>query len=320
MVKSKKLISIITPIYNEEENINWYYEKITKEIDRLSDKYDFEIVLTDNCSTDNTFELLEKLARKDKRIRVFKFSRNFGYQKSIWTGYSKAKGDAAIEFDCDLQDPPEFLERFLKEWENGAKIVYGIRKKRQEGFFITSLRKTFYRLINKISYNDLPEDAGDFMLIDRVILNHLKNVDDYDLYLRGIIFSFGYKRIGIEYSRNQRLQGVSKFPLKHMIKLAVDGIISQSIVPLRLASYAGLIIAFVALILSSFYIFAKFFLKIYLPTGFTTVAVLILFSISLNAIFLGIIGEYLALIYIQNKKRPMTIIEKQCNDDEENIS
>ncbi|MBM5782192.1 MAG: glycosyltransferase family 2 protein [Pelagibacterales bacterium] len=309
-MKNKKLISIVTPVYNEEEGIKSYYTQITKQIDKLSDKYDFEIIVTDNCSTDDTYKILEELAKNDKRLRIFKFSKNFGYQKSIWTGYSKAKGDVAIEFDCDLQDPPELLPQFLEKWELGYKIVYGIRRSRKEGKFITFLRKLFYRIINKISENDLPVDAGDFILIDRKILDHLVEVDDCDMYLRGIIFSFGYSRIGIEYNRKQRLKGESKFPFKNLLQLALDAVVSQSILPLRIASYLGLVIAFFTILLSLFYVMAKIFFNIYMPAGFTTITVLILFSTSVNAIFLGIIGEYLARIYIQSKKRPITIIEK----------
>lgn len=309
-MKNRKLISIVTPVYNEEEGIYSYYVQITKQIDALSDKYDFEIIITDNCSTDRTYSILEELAKKDSRLKIFKFSKNFGYQKSIWTAYSKAKGDAAIEFDCDLQDPPELLPDFLEKWELGYKIVYGIRKQRKEGFLITFLRKSFYRLINKISDNDLPVDVGDFLLIDKRILQNLKEVNDYDMYLRGIIFSFGYSKIGIPYNRNERLSGKSKFPFKVCFKLAIDAIVSQSILPLRIATYVGLFVAFCAAILSSFYIFAKLFFNIYMPAGFTTITVLILFSTSINAIFLGIIGEYLARIYMQGKKRPITIIEK----------
>ena len=144
----KKLISIITPVYNEEENILYYYETITKSLVKHQDKYDFEIVLTDNGSTDRTFALIKELAAHDSRLRAFRFSRNFGYQKSIYTGFTKARGAAAIDFDCDLQDPPELLGKFLEAWENGAHIVYGVRKTRQEGAFITFLRKTFYRVIH----------------------------------------------------------------------------------------------------------------------------------------------------------------------------
>jgi dolichol-phosphate mannosyltransferase len=299
----KKLVSIVTPVYNEEENAELYYQRMRGVIDTLSDRYDFEFVITDNCSTDSTFSIFKRLAESDHRIRVFRFSRNFGYQKSIWTGYSLAKGDAAIEFDCDLQDPPELLSLFLEKWEEGSKITYGIRRKRQEGYVITLLRKVFYRLINAISDQYLPPDAGDFMLIDRKIIDHLATIQDQNLYLRG------YEQVGIPYKRDAREHGVSKFPMRKMIGLAMDGIISQSTLPLKIASYTGFLVAITTLLMSAFFIIYKLAYGADFPRGFTTTAILILFSVSLNAIFLGIIGEYISRIYLQLKRRPLTIIE-----------
>ena len=313
----KKLISIIIPVFNEQENIEYYYKRITKATDALSEKYDFEFVITDNCSTDNSFDLLKKIAKQDVRFRIFKLSRNYGYQKSIWTGYCKAKGDAAIEFDCDLQDPPELLPQFLQKWEEGYKIIYGIRNKRAESFFKTKqivdlplVRKAFYKLINLISDVDLPENAGDFILMDKIILNLIQNISDHNIYLRGTIFSLGFSKIGIEYKREARVYGKTKFHFFKALKLAVDGIISQSVIPLKIATVFGLIVAFCTMLLSVFYLFSKLFLDIELPDGFTTTIVLILFGISMNGLFLGIIGEYIARIYDQQKNRPITTIEE----------
>lgn len=313
---AKKLISIVTPVYNEEDNIDFYYTRIKAAIAPLQDHYDFEIVLTDNASIDNTFALIRALAEKDPSIRAFRFSRNFGYQKSILTGLTQARGDAAIEFDCDLQDPPELLPVFLEAWEKGTHIVYGVRRKRQEGLIVTFLRRCFYRLINQISEYTLPPDAGDFMLLDRCVLEELRHVDDQKPYLRGIIFSLGFSQLGIPYDRNARQFGISKFPLKKMIGLALDGIISQSDLPLRLASYTGLGIALTTVLLSGCYLLMYVFAGASLPPGFTTTVLLILFSISLNAIFLGIIGEYVARIYRQVRRQPLTIIQETIGGTE----
>jgi len=312
---SKKLISIVTPVYNEEENILLYYGELAKALKPLEDRYDFEIVLTDNGSTDKTFELIKKLAENDSRIRAFRFSRNFGYQRSIYTGFCQARGDAAIDFDCDLQDPPSLLPRFIQEWEKGARIVYGVREKRQEGKAITFMRRFFYRLINAISDEPLPYDAGDFMLLDREILKHLIAVKDQNPYLRGTIFGFGFKQVGIPYERDARRFGTSKFPFIKMLHLAIDGIVSQSSAPLRLASYTGIAVAALTLILSAGYIGAKLLWGVAIPSGFTTTTILILFSISMNGLFLGIIGEYLARIYSQVRQRPITIIEERIDRD-----
>ncbi len=315
----KKLISIITPVYNEEDNIIDYYNRMKKVTDELSNNYNFEFIITDNCSEDNSFELLKNIAQNDHRVKVYRFSKNFGYQRSIFTGYLQCKGDAAIEFDCDLQDPPELLSTFLEKWEQDYKIVYGVRKKRAEGKIVTTLRKCFYRLLNKISDNDLPVDAGDFMLLDRKVLNHLIRVEDNNLYIRGIVFGYGFKRIGVDYERNVRIRGASKFPFKKMLSLAVDGIISQSIIPLRLASYTGFLIALLTLLLSIFYILVKFFYGSSVISGFTTTTVLILWSMSLNAIFLGIIGEYLARMYKRTGASSAAIIEYSVEFDKEEI-
>ncbi|MHC1712838.1 MAG: glycosyltransferase family 2 protein [Solidesulfovibrio sp.] len=315
----KKMISIVTPVYNEEENIAFYYEGMTKVLDTYQEQYDFEFVLTDNGSTDRTFEMIRSLAQKDSRIRAFRFSRNFGYQKSIYTGFTKARGDAAIDFDCDLQDPPELLGRFLEAWENGAHIVYGVRETRQEGKCITMLRRFFYRFLNAISDDDLPHDAGDFMLLDADIIKLLVNIEDKTPYLRGTIFSLGFKQIGIPYDRRARQHGTSKFPFLKMLSLAIDGIISQSSAPLRLASYLGLAVAVVTVLLSGGYLVDKLLHGATIPAGFTTITLLILFSISLNALFLGIIGEYLARIYRQVRKQPITIIQESIDRSDNSL-
>lgn len=315
--EKKKLISIITPVLNEEENVTHYYNRISSVIQSLSDRYQFEIIITDNCSSDRTFELFTELAQKDRRFRIFRFSRNFGFQNSIWTGYSKARGEAAIEIDCDLQDPPELLGEFLREWERGTKIVYGIRKTRKEGKIITTIRKLFYRFINRISDQHLPHDAGDFMLIDRAVLNEITMIKDHHLYLRGTIFGLGFSRKGIVFDREIREFGTSKFSLSKMVLLALDGIISQSILPLRIASYVGIAVAILMFVMSGFYVVGRLFNWFVTYPGFTTTTVLILFSISLNGIFLGIIGEYLARVYVQLKNRPIVIIEKAVDSVQE---
>lgn len=322
MTSNKKLISIVTPVFNEQENINYYYERITKAVERLQEKYDFEFVITDNCSTDNSLVLLQEIAKKDARFRIFKLSRNYGYQKSIWTGYCQALGDAAIEFDCDLQDPPELLTQFIKKWEEGYKIIYGIRNKRAENFLKTKqvvdfpfVRKIFYKLINAISDIEMPENAGDFIFMDKVVLQLIQNISDHNIYLRGTIFSLGFKRTGIEYKREARKFGTTKFHFFKSLKLAFDGIISQSVMPLKIATVFGLVIAFLTMLLSVAYLMSKLVFNIDLPDGFTTTIVLVLFGISMNGLFLGIIGEYVARIYDQQKNRPITVIEEKTNSN-----
>lgn len=311
-----KLISIIIPVYNEELNINECYSALNEfSVDHKAN-YDFEFVFTDNHSTDNTFDILNLLHNQDKRVRVFRFSKNFGYQRSILEGYKQARGDAVVQFDCDLQDPISLVCDFIQEWESGSLVVYGIRTSRREGFFITSLRKIFYRFLNYISDENLPLDAGDFRLIDRRVVDILCATNDAQPYLRGLISTIGFRQVGIEYSRNDRVRGSSKFNFGRLMSLAVDAIISHSVVPLRIASALGISVAVFTVIGILIYGGLKFFFNLNWPSGFTTLAVLVLFGISLNALLLGIIGEYIGRIYSQQKNFPNTIIEckLECDD------
>ena len=311
-MKEKQLISIITPVYNEELSIIPYYEKLVSVLDDLKETYEFEIIFTDNNSDDNTFTILDELAKKDNRISVYRFSKNFGYQKSIWTGYVKCSGDAAIEIDVDLQDSPDLIIKMLKLREKGYKIVYGIRKDRKEGYVMKSLRKIFYRLVRLMSNYEIPNDAGDFMLIDRVVIDNLKLSKLSSPYLRGTIFSYGYSRIGFDYKRNIREHGKSKFPSIKLLGLASDAIINTTIFPLRIATFLGLITAIIAILLALIFIFEKIFLGNDLPGGSTAFLVILLFSISLNAILIGIVGEYVGRIYTQLTSSNISpIIEKQ---------
>lgn len=312
----KKCISIVVPVFNEEDNVLSLYNTVTEVMSSLSDNYDYELIFTDNHSTDNTYDKMAQLATTDKRVRVYRFSRNFGYQRSIITGYLKASGDAAIQLDCDMQDPPHMIPEFVRQWDQGYQVVYGVRRVRKENMGITLLRKVFYRLINMLSEDHLPLDAGDFRLVDRCVLNELKNIDDSQPYLRGAIAAMGFRQIGIPYDRAKRVLGESKFSFGDLLGLAIDGILNHSIVPLRIATYTGLVVSTLTFLAMVIYFIGKFLLGQNWPAGFATTTVLLLLSISLNALFLGIIGEYLGRIYKQVKKRSLTIIEKQIIEGE----
>jgi len=314
---SKPLISIVVPVYNEESNIDLFYTTVNKELEALSDRFRFEFIFTDNHSTDNTFAKLQAIASQDSRLRVIRFSRNFGYQRSILTGYLSAAGDAAIQLDCDLQDPPNLIEVFLEKWQEGYKVVYGVRTQRKEGAVINATRKIFYRLIDLLSDTKLPYDAGDFRLIDRCIIDVLMKLNDNQPYLRGTITRIGFKQIGISYSRDERKHGESKFSFNEMLRLAIDGITSQSVIPLRFATYTGIGIFLLMFFGTIFAIIAKYTSGSEWPAGFATIIVLILFSIGLNALFLGVIGEYLGRIYKQVKPEPITIVEKKLGINKE---
>ncbi len=313
-----KKISIVIPVYNEESNIIDVYNAVKEVMSFLEKQYRYELIFTDNHSEDRSFEILQEIAHKDARVKVARLSRNFGYQKSIYTAYLLTSGDAVVQLDCDLQDPPSLIPEFLKKWEEGYANVYGIRKSRKELWIINLIRKVFYRLIDYLSEDDLPYNAGDFRLIDKRIIDELRKLYDYAPYIRGTIASFGFKQIGIPYDRLKRESGRSKFRFKDLISLGMDGVLNHSIKLLRLATYTGAIVFMISVFLIIGYMLAKLLSIEPWPAGFATTTILILFSLSLNSLFLGIIGEYVGRLYHQSKMRPISIIEKKVNLDEEN--
>jgi glycosyltransferase involved in cell wall biosynthesis len=300
-VKVKKLVSIIVPVLNEEQNIKLFYEALTDELNKLNDIYDFEIIFTDNHSYDSTFDLLRELNLKDNKVKAYRFSRNYGYQHSILTGYQKSSGEAVIQLDCDLQDPPSLIPVFLNLWQNGYKVVYGVRKKRQENIIMNYSRKVFYRLINWMSEDDLPVDAGDFRLVDKKIVEVLRNNNDAQPYLRGAIASMGFNQIGVEYDRSKRANGETKFTTSSLINIALDGILNHSTIPLRISSIIGIIIGLLTIIVILGFLIGKLMYGMDWPAGFATIVILLLVTLSINAIFLGIMGEYIGRIYKQSK-------------------
>jgi glycosyltransferase involved in cell wall biosynthesis len=316
MSEQKPLISICVPVFDEEANIRPLYDALVETTDQVRDRYDFEFLFTDNHSTDRTFDVLADLAARDPRLRAIRFSRNFGFQRSILTAYNNARGDAAIQIDCDLQDPPSLILDFLQKWEAGFHVVYGVRKSRPESWWMTATRKFFYRLIDALSDDPLPHDAGDFRLIDRCVLDQLLKFEDYQPYLRGAIAALGFEQIGIPYSRAERQHGESKFSFGELVGLALDGILNHSVVPLRIATYLGLLISVATFVGIVAYGVGRIVFGTSWPPGFATIIMFILGSLSLNALFLGIIGEYLGRIYQQVKRRPLTIIERELNAPE----
>ncbi len=308
------LISILIPVFNEEESLPKLYARLTDVCDGLSDRYAFEFIFTDNHSTDETFQILDKLSQKDARIIVYRFSKNFGFQRSILTAYLKANGVAAIQIDCDLQDPPELFVEFLDQFEKGHDVVYGVRESRQEHFVLNALRRFFYWLINVLSEDHLPRNAGDFRLVSRRVIDALAEIDDYHPYLRGAIASLGFKQIGISYDREIRANGESKFSMRQLISLALDGILYHSVLPLRIATLTAFIMSLLTFLGILFYFVGTLLFGHQWPQGFATTTLLLLLSITLNALFLGVIGEYLGRIYQQVKKRPLTVIETEIKN------
>ena len=310
---TKKTVSVLIPAFNEEENVERAYAAVVDAFKSLPN-YDFEIVFTDNHSTDRTFELLRKIASTDPRVRVVRFSRNFGYQRSLLVGYKTATGDCSVQIDCDLQDPPSLIPSMLAIWEQGHQVVYGVRSRSlEDGPVIAAARRLFYRVVRALSDDDIPNDAGEFRLVDRVILDELRKIEDTSPYLRGLISSMGYSQVGFEYERQARVAGESKYPFRALLGLAVDGILNQSLVPLRIASMTSLIIGAITFVIFFVYLFGRIFFGQDWPAGFATTTVLLLMSIMLNAMFLGVIGEYLGRIFMQSKRWPTPIVEATLN-------
>ena len=311
----RKMVSVIVPMYNEVENVKPLLDRLGPVADGLADRYDFEFLFVDDGSSDGTFELLEGLAPKDDRIRILRLSRNFGFQRAIITGLLQCRGDAAIQIDADLQDPPELLPEFLELWEAGNDVVYGVRRGRKEGIMQNFSRRAFYRVINVLSEDHLPPDAGDFRLVSRRVLKALEEVDDYHPYLRGAIASFGFNQVGIPYDRSKRERGESKLRLRKMISLGADGILFHSVIPLRIAMWIGIIMTLIMLVGIGIYVYGGTVLNDELPPGLATTVVLLMTSIILNALFLGIIGAYVGRIYQQVKRRPFTIVAERVGYD-----
>lgn len=254
----RRLISILVPVFNEEANVDAAHAALSKVADELS-AYDLEFVFTDNHSTDQTFDRLADLAQHDPRVKVLRFKRNYGFQRSLLTAYRYASGDAAIQIDCDLQDPPELLPRFVELWENGHDVVVGLRRRRRESRLLTLGRRSFYKILNNISDERITPNAGDFRLVDRSVLDRLGALDDQNPYVRGIISTLAANETGIPYDRIERRHGKSKFPVRKLFGFAFNGIFGHSIVPLRIATYVGLLASSITFLLSLSYLLAALF-------------------------------------------------------------
>lgn len=309
LTATPKIVSVLVPAFNEEANVERCYAAIVEVFERLPG-YDCEIVFTDNHSSDRTFELLRGIASHDPRVRVIRFSRNIGYQRSLLAAYKAAAGDCSVQIDCDLQDPPSLIPQMLGLWREGNEVVYGIRRSLPDPWHVALMRRGFYHLVNALSEDDLPPNAGEFRLVDRRLLDELRQVDDTSPYLRGLISAMGFRQVGFAYDRQDRIAGTSKFPFRQMVLLGLDAVLNHSLLPLRLASWTSLLVGFATTVILAVYIFGALVLGQDWPRGFATTTILLLFAIALNALFMGILGEYVGRIFMQSKRRPGTIVEE----------
>lgn len=294
-------------MFNEAENIEAAVRTVEEVFRTKLPEYGMEFVITDNASTDSSWKVVQQLAESRPYLRAFRFSRNFGYQNSVFAGLSLCTGDAAVVLDADLEDPPAVIPAFVSKWRDGCEVVYGIRTRRHTPLYKRVLFSVFYRVLTACSPFPIPRDAGDFRLLDRKVLEILKALPERNLYLRGLVTFIGFRQAGVPYERQPRLAGRSKFRFAHYLTFAVDGITAFSKTPLRMIGALGTVL-FVCSVLMGMYYAAGALLGRVPVQGFTTLAVLILFLNGVNFIFLAVIGEYLSRIFDDAKFRPRVII------------
>ncbi len=302
-----KLISLIFPVYNEENILPVLYERVYRIINQL--EYNVEVLLVNDGSQDNSLNLMKQFHKKDTRFKVIDFSRNFGHQIAITAGIDFAEGDAVVLMDADLQDPPELLPKFLEKWQEGYQVVYTVRKTRREPLVKRLAYSTFYRILQKISNISIPLDSGDFCLMDRSVLKIMTSMPERNRFVRGLRSWVGFRQIGIEYDRDKRHSGEVKYTFPKLMKLALDGIISFSYFPLQIASYAGFIVSGISFLGILVYLYKKLFIGGE-PQGFPTLVILILFMGGIQLTSLGIIGEYIGRIYDEVKQRPTYVVKE----------
>ena len=313
-----KKISVVIPCYNEQEVLPELFRRMTEAA--KSWEMDWEVICVDDGSYDNTWNILSDQFAKDRRWSAISFSRNFGHQTAVSAGMFHATGDAVVVIDADLQDPPEEIVRFIKKWREGYDIVYAVRQHRKEGILKKISYWMFYRMLSKMIDFELPLDSGDFCIMDRKIVDILNSMPERSRFVRGLRAWSGFKQTGLVYERHARTAGEAKYDFKKLRRLALDGIVSFSTVPLALAAHFGLWISalsFLGIILLVLqFIFRDFFeaLGVGLKPGFSTI-VSILFLGGVQLVFLGIIGQYLGRIYDEVKQRPRWIIKQSLSSE-----
>lgn len=308
-----KSISVIIPCYLEEEVIKISYERITNVMRKING-YSYELVFINDGSTDNTYEILSRIAKKDINVKVINFSRNFGHQAAVMAGLKSCNGDNAIIIDADMQDPPEIIPEMLQLWEKGNAVVYGKRKTREgESQFKTITAKVFYRTLKKLSDIDIPVDTGDFRIIDRKVIDALCNLREHNKYIRGLVVWIGFKQQPYEYDRQERIAGKTKYPFRKMIKLALDGIISFSTKPLKIIGGVGVFAIFLAIIIAFYAILSYIFNWNGLVPGWTSLMLTITLLSGIQFVSIWIMSEYIARIYDEVRDRPEYIISDKIN-------
>lgn len=311
-----KKISVVIPMYYEEQVAEECYERVSKVLYDLRDNYDYEILFINDGSKDNTLSILENIAKEDSKIKVISFSRNFGHQAAVTAGLKFVTGDCVVIIDADLQDPPELIPDMVKEWEKGYDVIYGKRKKRDgESVFKLFTAKAFYQTLNKLSDIEIPKDTGDFRLADRKVIDVINSLPEHNKFLRGLFSWTGFKQEPLEYERKERFAGTTKYPLKKMLKLATDGILSFSIKPLKLVGGLGILSVVISIIILIYAILSFAFKWNNITPGWTSIMCTLTFMGGIILISLWMMGEYIGRIYDEVRGRPQYVIEKTINID-----
>lgn len=305
-----KHINIVVPVYNEEESIGLLIAAVRSVMEPLASKYSFDIIVVNDGSSDQTVEVVKAFAVSDQRIKYISFSRNFGHQNALKAGIDKCNGDCVISLDGDLQHPPELIPALLEKWEEGFDVVYTIREESDSNLAFVK-RKTstgFYRVMNRLADLEMEKGTADFRLLDRKVVNVLKELTEYELFFRGLVKWMGFRQHGIHYKANERKSGRSKYTFKKMLRFAIQGITSFSIKPLYIAAYLGLIFSLASLIYIP-YALVSYWLGEAI-SGWTSMIVTIAFFGGLQLSILGIIGLYIGKIFMQGKHRPLYIVDE----------
>lgn len=305
---SRALLSVVLPAYNEQDVLPLTFLRFSAMRAPLAElDVDLELVFVNDGSVDATPKLLEQLARADASVRVVNLTRNFGHQAAVSAGLSLARGDAVAVMDCDLQDPPELLPQLVERWREGYHVIYGVRKKRKEWIGKRVAYWVFYRVLARISDLDIPLDSGDFCLMDRSVIELLEQLPERQRFVRGLRTWVGLRQTGIEYERPARAAGTPAYTMRALVRLAMDGLVSFSSVPLRLVTRLGVLSALFAMCMGLWVVWSVFSGQS-VPRGWASLACLVLLMASVQLISLGIIGEYLARVFLEVKRRPTYLI------------
>lgn len=311
-----KKISVVIPMYYEEEVAEICYDRVSTVLRKLSDKYEYEIIFVNDGSKDKTLSILKNIADNDKCVKIISFSRNFGHQAAVTAGIKYVTGDAVVIMDADLQDPPELIPEMLKLWEDGNEVIYGKRKTRKgESVFKILTAQMFYSFLNAMSEVEIPKNTGDFRLVDRKVIDVISSLPEHNKFLRGLFSWVGFEQKEFLYDRPKRELGETKYPLKKMLKLASDGILSFSSKPMKLVGGLGILSIIFSIVVLIYSLCSYFGKWNNLTPGWTSIMVCITFFAGIQLLSLWIISEYISRIYDESKGRPEYIINEKINID-----